>query len=279
MEDSALPSSNNIRPDPGRLWAGGAATAVVAALIAVVGVLVCRWTLAIPILAPQSDGAWGSAHTGEFALATALIALAATAVLHLLMLGTPQPGVFLKWIMGLITVIAGAYPFSTGAPLDQKVATAAVNVVLGIAITSLLSAVAVRAVRRVPSRDVLREGYGRGSSSGYGPGGPGGSGYGPGGPGGYEGGYGPGGPGGPSYGPGGPGGYERGGYGEPPRGYDRGYGDRDGYGRDYGGRGGYGDRGYGEPREYGRSDYERGPRDYDRGEAPTRQYPPQDGWS
>jgi hypothetical protein len=167
MEYSALPSSHDIRPDAGRLWAGGLATAIVAALIALVGILICRWTLGIPILAPQSDGAWGSAHTGEFVLAAALVALAATALLHLLMLGTPQPGVFLKWIMGLATLAAVVYPFSTSAPIDQKIATAAVCLVLGVAIASLLAAVAVRAVRRVEPRNPLRGGYGQGNSTGY----------------------------------------------------------------------------------------------------------------
>jgi hypothetical protein len=222
MEYPALPSSHDIRPDAARLWAGGAATAIVAALIALVGVLICRWTLGIPILAPQSDGAWGSAHTGEFVLAAALVALAATAVLYLLMLGTPQPGVFLKWIMGLVTLAAVVYPFSTSAPLDQKAATAAVDLVLGVAIASLLAAVAVRAVRRVETRKPLRGDYGPGNSGSYGPGG-----------------------------------YERRGYDDRPG--PRGYGDRE-YGRpdyDRGPQGydrpGY-DRGYGEHRGYDRGE-------------------------
>jgi uncharacterized protein DUF6069 len=233
MAYSSLPSSHDIRPDGGRLWAGGVATAIVAALIALVGVLICRWTLGIPILAPQSDGAWGSVHTGEFALAAAVVALAATAVLHLLMLGTPEPGVFLKWMMGLVTLAAVVYPFSTSAALDQKIATAAVDLLLGVAIASLLAAVSMRAVRRVDNRNVLRGGYGPGNA---------------------------------------PGGYDQRGYGEPPRGYDD--------------RGGYGGREYGD-RGYGRPDYDRGPQGYDRDygrrgydrEAPTRQYPPRDGWS
>ena len=49
-----------------------------------------------------------------------------------------SPGMFFDWIMGLATLAAVVYPFSTGAPLDQKAATAVVNLVLGIAITSLL---------------------------------------------------------------------------------------------------------------------------------------------
>jgi hypothetical protein len=88
-------------------------------------------------------------HTGEFVLGAALIAIAAAAVLYLLLLGTPQPFLFFRWIMALATIAAVVYPFSTGAPLNQKAATAIVVLVLGIAITSLLTATAARAMRRV----------------------------------------------------------------------------------------------------------------------------------
>jgi uncharacterized membrane protein len=57
--------------------------------------------------------------------------------------------VFFDWILGLATVVAVVFPFSTTAPLSQKFATAVVNLVLGIAITTLISSVGARAVRRV----------------------------------------------------------------------------------------------------------------------------------
>jgi Family of unknown function (DUF6069) len=136
-----------VRPDSAQFWAGAAATAVVAALIALVGILICRWTLGIPILAPAGDGAWGSAHTGEYVLVAALVALVAAALLYLLELGAPAPRVFFGWIMGLATLAVVVYPFSTSAPFEQKAATAIVNLVLGVAITSLLSAVSSRAIR------------------------------------------------------------------------------------------------------------------------------------
>ena len=139
--------SPRVRPDSGRFWAGAVATAIVAALIALVGILICRWTLNIPILAPAGDGAWGDAHTGEYVLVAALVALVAAGLLYLLVLSTPQPSVFFRWIIGLVTLIAVVYPFSSGAPLDQKVATAVVNLVLGVAIASLLTATAARAIR------------------------------------------------------------------------------------------------------------------------------------
>src|SRR5580698_10330986 len=144
--DDAAP--NRVRPDSGQFWAGGVATAVVAALIALVGILVCRWALGIPILAPANDGTWGDAYTGEYVLVAACVALVATGLLYLLVLATPEPGTFFRWIMALATLAAVVYPFSTSAPLEQKAATAVVDLVLGIAITSLLAAVAARAIRR-----------------------------------------------------------------------------------------------------------------------------------
>jgi hypothetical protein len=141
-----------VRPDSGRFWAGAVATAIVAALIALVGILICRWTLNIPILAPAGDGAWGDAHTGEYVLVAALVALVAAGLLYLLMLSTPNPDLFFRWIIGLVTLIAVVYPFSSGAPLDQKAATAIVNLVLGVAIASLLTATAGRAIRRTGPR-------------------------------------------------------------------------------------------------------------------------------
>ena len=134
--------------EPGPLWAGGVATAVVAALIAVVGILVARWVFTIPILAPRRDGAWGDASTAGYVLSAAGAALVATAIMHLLLLTTPRPQVFFGWIIGLATIIAVVFPFSTTAPLDQKAATALVNLILGIAIWTLTLQVAGRAVRR-----------------------------------------------------------------------------------------------------------------------------------
>jgi hypothetical protein len=130
------------------LWAGGVATAVVAALIALAGILIARWLFTIPILAPRQDGAWGNASTGTYVLAAAGAALVATALMHLLLLTTPRPQLFFGWIIALGTLVAVVFPFSTTAPLEQKVATAFVNLVLGFAIGTLINGVAGRAVRR-----------------------------------------------------------------------------------------------------------------------------------
>src|SRR3984957_10839412 len=134
--------------EPGPLWAGGVATAIVAALIALVGVLVARWLFTIPLLAPRRAGAWGNASTAGYVLSAVGAALVATAIMHLLLLTTPRPQVFFGWILGLATIVAVVFPFSTTADLAAKFATALVNLVLGIAIGTLTTQVAGRAVRR-----------------------------------------------------------------------------------------------------------------------------------
>ena len=147
-QPSADPSGPTRWVDPKALWAGGVATAVVAALIALAGILIARWLFTIPILAPKNDGAWGNASTGMYVLAAAGAALVATAIMHLLLLTTPRPQVFFGWIIGLATLVAVVFPFSTTAPLDEKVATATVNLILGFAIGTLINGTAGRAVRR-----------------------------------------------------------------------------------------------------------------------------------
>ncbi|GGU34396.1 DUF6069 family protein [Nocardioides albus] len=134
----------------GRLWAGGAAAAVVAALIAIAGIVIARGIFDIPVLAPKGDGVWGGASTVWYAVWAAVAGLLATAVAHVLLLTTPQPRTFFGWIIGLATVIAALWPFTSGADLDAKIVTMLLNLVIGIAIGSLVSAVAQSAIRPEP---------------------------------------------------------------------------------------------------------------------------------
>lgn len=99
--------------DARTLWAGGLATAVVAAL------------------------------TGG--------ALVATALIHLLLISTPRPFAFFGWIVTLVTALAAIMPFTSDASTESKIATAVIVVVIGIAIGTLVSGVARRALRGSPA--------------------------------------------------------------------------------------------------------------------------------
>ena len=150
--------------DARKLWAGGAASAVVAGLVALVGVLVSRWLFKVALLAPSQDGAFGNVHTADLVLVAVAGALVATGLVQLLMLGTLRPLLFFGWIVALVTAIMVAFPFSTTAALDAKIATAVVNLAIGVTIGTLVGGVAARSVprRRLTSGYPLSSPYDQG---------------------------------------------------------------------------------------------------------------------
>jgi hypothetical protein len=138
--------------DAGRLWAGGVATAVVAALIAVAGILVGRGLFGVDVLAPKGAGVWGDADTFWYALGAAVLSLIATAVIQLLVLYTPRPMRFFGWVMSLGTLVAMAAPFITENDAGSRIYTAVLSLILGVAIGSLVAGTARTAIRRPAPR-------------------------------------------------------------------------------------------------------------------------------
>jgi drug/metabolite transporter (DMT)-like permease len=130
------------------LWAGGAAAAVVAALVAVVGIVIARGLLDIPVLAPKGEGTFGDASTWGMALAAAATALVATALLQVLLSYTPRPFAFFGWIVTLLTAVAVLVPFQADATLEAKIATGLINLLIGIAIGTLVGSVGARSLER-----------------------------------------------------------------------------------------------------------------------------------
>ena len=145
--DHRPPGSGRRRFSTLRLWAGGIAVALVAALAAAVALLLVRGVLDIPVFAPETAGTMVLASTGQLALGAALAALVATAVLNLLLLATPQPGRFLAWIIALGTAAAMLAPFTSYASWEAKAGTAGVYLVIGVVIGTLMATVARSASR------------------------------------------------------------------------------------------------------------------------------------
>jgi hypothetical protein len=141
--------SNTAHPtvvDAGRLWAGGAATAVVAALVALVGVLVAEGPLDIVMVQPPLIPV-GDSFGLRYAVTAAVLALVATALAHLLVLTTPRPRSFFSWIVGLATIVGVVLPFTLDGTTSGRVATAVVDLVIGLAVLNLLNSVMARTVR------------------------------------------------------------------------------------------------------------------------------------
>ena len=133
------------RVDAVKLWTGGLATAVVAALIALVGSLVVRVvTQAVPHGLDRID-------TPALCVAAALAALVATGLAHLLLVSTPRPLAYLGWIVGLATAAVAVLPLTAGLPLPTALAQGALNLVIGLAIGSLVAGAGAASTRMAPT--------------------------------------------------------------------------------------------------------------------------------
>jgi hypothetical protein len=153
--------------DAGRLWAGGMATALVAAGVALIGVLVLHKLLHAPILSPGGLDQAADYAMVAFPIAAALATLLATGLLHLLMQTTPQASQFFGWIASLVMALVILQVFLHDTELLTKLETAAFYLLTGIAIITSLLGVSRSAVRYHQSRSYQEgrpdpAGYGRG---------------------------------------------------------------------------------------------------------------------
>jgi len=132
--------------DAGRLWGGGVATGLVAALVAVVGVLICS-IVDVRLVRPALLLDVLDSFAGDYALTAFVLTLVATAIAHLMALATPRPRLFFSWIVVLATAAGVAAPFAIGDHTESQVATACINLAVGICVLSLLGGVMSRTVR------------------------------------------------------------------------------------------------------------------------------------
>jgi hypothetical protein len=141
------PTTPRLSLDAGRYWAGVAATAVVAALVGIVGVVVFDAILDVNLTYKDPFGT--DSVVGAYVVGGAVGAVVAGGLLHLLVISTPRPRRFFGWIVGLATLVATLLPFAWTDDTTRAVCSGAVNMLVGIAIWSLLAGVYSRTVRRV----------------------------------------------------------------------------------------------------------------------------------
>ena len=111
-----------------------------------------RALLRIDVYAPRAAGAFGDSDTITLCVTAAVAALAATGLAHLLIVSTPRPMAYLSWIIGLVTAAAVVLPFTYVPNLTVAVAQAVINLLIGLAIGSLITAAAGSAVRATSLR-------------------------------------------------------------------------------------------------------------------------------
>jgi uncharacterized protein DUF6069 len=135
------PAPRRPRVDAVKLWTGGLATAVVAALIGLVGSLLVR------VVAEAAPHGLDRIDTPALCIAAALAALAATGLAHLLLVSTPRPLAYLGWIVGLTTAATAVLPLTSGAPLPTALAQGVLHLVIGLAVGSLVAGAGAAATR------------------------------------------------------------------------------------------------------------------------------------
>jgi hypothetical protein len=137
--------------EPRRLWAGGFAAALVAAGVAVVGYLLVYGILGFPIVGVKRGGAVVQPTMFGYAATAFLGAIVAVGIAHLLLLTTPRPRSFFNWIMVLATLAAMLLPLALDESAQSRVATAGVNMAIGITIGVLVSMSVEASLRPLPT--------------------------------------------------------------------------------------------------------------------------------
>ena len=126
----------------GPYWGGALATALVAALVGVVGVLVLEAILDVDLVVKDPAGV-GNDYLA-YGLGGFVAAVAAAGLLHLLVVSTPRPRAFFGWIMALGIVVVALLPLTWTSDTTSALCTGLVNLLIGIAIWSLLAGVLSR---------------------------------------------------------------------------------------------------------------------------------------
>ena len=133
----------------GRFWAGVAATAVVAAVTGLVGVLIVEGILDLTLHPPRLNVFGLESHSARYAVAGVLATVLAGGLFHLLLVAAPRPEAFFTWIVLLLTLAAALTPFALTDDTADAIATGVLNAAIGLAILTLLRGVAART--RVPA--------------------------------------------------------------------------------------------------------------------------------
>lgn len=131
---------------PRRLWTGGTVTALIAAGFAVVGFLVVHGVLRMPVFGLNPGGTVVTPTMVGYAVAAALAAVLATGVMHLLLVATPRPLFYFSWIGALCTAILVLIPLGVRQSWYEVLPTAAIHLVVGIAITVIVRGTAAASI-------------------------------------------------------------------------------------------------------------------------------------
>ena len=149
---TSYPPPEGVQPPPGaanyragidqvRFWVGALLTAAISAGVALIGLLLIRGVLQIPILVTSSH----PVDAAAYALLTAAIAIGAAALYNLMLHVAPHPTTYYGALAAVGVALATLLPFTIPVALVSQGVLAALNLVVGLVLAFLVPIAAVRA--------------------------------------------------------------------------------------------------------------------------------------
>jgi hypothetical protein len=134
--------------DAPALWAGVMATAVVAGLIAILGVVAAHVVFGTNVVRPDGERSFADATVSGLALSAVVLALIGGVLVHVLAYLTGRALLFFGCIVTLETALLALWPFTTNAASLPKLATSMVHLAIGTAVVCLTTTSTRHAMRR-----------------------------------------------------------------------------------------------------------------------------------
>jgi hypothetical protein len=129
--------------DQVRFWVGACLAALVAAGVALIGLLLIRGVLQIPILVTTSH----PVDAGAYVVLTAVLVIGASALYNLMLHVAPHPTTYYGALAAVGIALAALLPFTIPVALISQAALAGLNFVVGLVIAFLVPVAAVAARR------------------------------------------------------------------------------------------------------------------------------------
>ena len=131
------------RLDQIRYWVGAGITAVLAALVSLIALVIAQGIVHVPVILGSN-----SVHAAVYGLSAAGIALLAAALFDAMLQVAPRPLTYYSWLAAIVTVLATLLPFTDNVGVHSQIALAATNMAVGLVITLLVPVAASNARRR-----------------------------------------------------------------------------------------------------------------------------------
>ena len=136
-----------VRVDYGRYWVGAALTAAVATLVGILAIVIVKDVFHRSITVIDQQGAF-AVHVGTYALLTAVISIVTSALFLGIVHFAPRPGLYFAWIGALAVLFTVVIPFTMPLSLASQATFAGINLLVGVAIITLVPVSAKSSIRR-----------------------------------------------------------------------------------------------------------------------------------